>query len=403
MSDARTAHSTGFEEAKRVILDSATRMEGERVELLEARGRVLTADATAPWDLPRFANSAMDGFAVRAADGNAGETLRVIEFIPAGARPTKTVEKGTAARIMTGAPVPAGADSVVPFEEAEAADDTVRAVGEVKPWQNIRRAGDDVHAGEVALPAGRLLRPLEINLLASCGKTHVDVVRRPKVAIISTGDELVMLGETPGAAQIVNSNAYSLAAAVRALGAEPVMLGIARDNLESHREKLAAGLQCDMMITSAGVSVGDKDFVRRVLSELGVRMEFERVRVRPGKAMAFGKLGAKLVFGLPGNPVSSMLSFEEFVAPALRKMMGQKARGDEMFVAILHHEVKKKRDLTVLLRVKLELGAGHWLASSSGIQETGRVRTLVDADAVAVLPEGVDHLEAGARVAVHWL
>ena len=403
MSLLKGASSTGFEEAKRIILDSATRLPGESVELLKAAGRVLTSDAASPWNLPRFANSAMDGFAVRAEDCNAGETLQVVEFVPAGARPTKKIERGTAARIMTGAPVPDGADCVVPFENATEAGGSVRANEPVKLWQNIRRAGEDARTGEVVLAAGRLLRPLEINLLASCGRTHVDVVRRPRVAILSTGDELVMLGETPGAVQIVNSNAYSLASAVSALGAEPVMLGIARDNWESHREKISEGLQCDVLITSAGVSVGDKDFVRRVLEELGVHLQFERVRVRPGKAMAFGKLDGKLVFGLPGNPVSSMLSFEEFVAPTLRKMMGVKARGDEIFEAVLRHEVTKKRDLTMLLRVKLELGEGHWVASSSGVQETGRVRTLVEADAVAVLPEGVEHFAAGARVPVHWL
>ncbi|MDR3763431.1 MAG: molybdopterin molybdotransferase MoeA [Acidobacteriota bacterium] len=396
-------NSTAFEEAKKIILDSAARLDGETVELMESLGRVLTRDVAAPWNLPRFATSAMDGFAVRAEDCNAGLTLPVIEFVPAGAWPTKTVEKGTAARIMTGAPVSEGADSVLPFEDATAEGETVRANGAVKPGQNVRRPGEDAQAGEVVLGAGRLIRAEEINLLATCGKTQVEVVRRPRVAILSTGDELVTLGETPVKAQIVNSNAYSLAAAVRALGAEPVMLGIARDTLESHREKISEGLKCDVLITSAGVSVGDKDFVRRVLEEMGVRIQFERVRVRPGKAMAFGKLGTKLVFGLPGNPVSSMLSFTEFAAPSLRKMMGVASPRDQMFEAELCHEVKKKSDLTFFLRVKLEMSEGRWLASNSGVQETGRVRTLVEADAVAVLPEGVEHFAIGARVPVHWL
>jgi molybdopterin molybdotransferase len=403
MSDAHGARRLGFAEAQKVILDTVRRLDGEMVQLLEAAGRVLDQDVIAPWNLPRFSNSAMDGYAVRYEDCKNGEKLRITGFLPAGAQATTAVEAGTAIRIMTGAPIPQGCDCVVPFEDAEETDGEVRATGAVKAGKHIRSEGEDVREGEAVLTAGRLLRPAEISLMASCGCTQVRVMRRPRVAIVSTGDELVPLGETPGVAQIVNSNAYSLAAAVQAAGAEAVMLGIARDTKESHLEKLVAALKYDVVITSAGISVGDRDMVKSTLQELGVRLAFERVRVKPGKVMAFGAVGEKLVFGLPGNPVSSMLTFEEFVAPALRKMMGREEPVDRLFTAELAQEVIKTRDVTLLLRVKLERVDGRWIARSAGVQETGLVRTLAEANGVALLPEGFATVAAGTPVQVHWL
>jgi molybdopterin molybdotransferase len=403
MNGTQKTRGLGFEEAQKRILDTARQLNGETVELLEASGRVLDEDVKSPWNLPRFSNSAMDGYAVRYADCKREGTLRIIEFVPAGAQATKAVEPGTAIKIMTGAPVPEGCDCIVPFEEAEESGDEVRITGTAKLGKHIRPAGEDVRQGEVVLTAGRVLRSFEINLLASCGYAQVRVVRRPRVAVVATGDELVALGQTPGVAQIINSNAYSLTAAARAAGAEAVMLGIARDTKASHREKLAEGLKCDVLITSAGVSVGEHDLVRGILAELGVTLVFERVRVKPGKGMTFGTMGEKLVFSLPGNPVSSMLTFEEFVAPALRKMMGREEPVERLFAAELQHEVHKPREMALLLRVKLERVNGKWFARSAGVQETGLVRTLVEADGVALLPEGCDSFAAGTAVQVHWL
>jgi molybdopterin molybdotransferase len=390
-----------FEEARRIILELVEALSTERVKLLESNGRILAEDGVAPWNLPRFSNSAMDGYAVRAED--CGAVLQVIDYVAAGGRPARAVTAGTAIKIMTGAPVPDGCDSVVPFEEIEEAEETVRATAVVKPGQHIRIAGEDVREGEVVLTSGRLVRPFEINMMASFGKEYVTVVRRARVAIVATGDELVELGETPGFGQIVDSNAYSLAAAVSALGAIPMIVGIARDNLASHREMLQEGLKADVLITSAGVSVGDRDFVREVLEEMGVKTVFWRVKVKPGKAMAFGIKDGRPVFALPGNPVSSMLTFEEFAAPALLKMMGHSITVKPLFPAVLQSGLKKKKGQTALVRVKLECTNGRYLAWSAGRQDTGFVRTMMDANAVAVLPAERDEFLAGEEVQVHLL
>jgi molybdopterin molybdotransferase len=345
----------------------------------------------------------MDGYAVRAEDCNAGRALPVIDSVAAGGRSARAVEAGTAIKIMTGAPVPDGCDSVLPFENAEETENTVRALDSIRLGQHIRPMGEDVREGETILAAGRLVRPYEINMLACCGRENVAVVRRPRVAILATGDELVELGEFPGPAKIVNSNAYSLAAAVKQLGAVPVMVGIARDNLASHREKLKQGLEADVLVTSAGVSVGEHDLVREVLEEMGVKIVFWRVRVKPGKAMAFGMKDGRPVFALPGNPVSSMLTFEEFVAPALLKMMGHFEMVKALFPAVLQSDLRKKKGQTALVRVKLECTNGRYLAWSAGRQDTGLVRTMMDANGVAVLPADRETFAAGEEVQVHLL
>jgi molybdopterin molybdotransferase len=393
----------GFDEARRMILEAVAPLEGERVELLESLGRVLAEDVVSPWNLPSFSNSAMDGYAVRAEDCGNGRALPIIDYVAAGGRAAKALAPETAIKIMTGAPVPDGCDSVVPFERAEERDGAVRVAGDVVRGQHIRREGEDVRGGETVLRTGRLVRPFEINMLACCGQEHVAVVRRPTVAIVSTGDELVALGEIPGPGQIVNSNGSSLAAAIRGVGARAVPLGIARDNLASHREKLAEGLKADVLITSAGVSVGDYDLVREVLEELGVEFVFWRVKVKPGKAMAFGRRQGKVVFALPGNPVSSMLTFEEFVAPALLKMMGHRECVKPLFPAELQGEVRKKAGVTQLLRVRLEHANGKCQAWSAGKQETGLVKTLMEADAIAVLAAESEVIERGEEVLVHLL
>ena len=274
-----------FEEARRIILEYVTPLGVESVELLGSLSRVLAEDVIAPWDLPSFDNSAMDGYAVRAADCQASSALPIIDYVPAGRRATKSVMPGTAIKIMTGAPLPDGADSIVPIEHAVESGGTVRVMQPVEQHQYVRFAGEDMRKGETVLVAGTLVRPYEINLLASFGKEYVTVVRKPKVAIVATGDELIALGETPSIGKIVNSNSYSLAAAITSAGAIPMLLGIARDDLGSHREKLAEGLKADVLITSAGVSVGDRDLVREVLEELGVEIVFWRVKVKPGKAL----------------------------------------------------------------------------------------------------------------------
>jgi len=391
------------EEARRIILERVRTLDAERVGLLESRGRVLAVDVAAPWGLPSFTNSAMDGYAVRAEDCRDGVALAIIDYVPAGGRATKSVLPGTAIKIMTGAPLPDGCDSIVPFEHATEVGGTVCVGQPVVAHQHVRFAGEDVSQGEIVLASGAVVRPYEINMLACLGMEDIEVVRRPTVAIVATGDELIALGDRPVPGRIVNSNSYSLAAAIGGVGALPLLLGIAGDNLPVLREKLAEGLKADVLITSAGVSMGDRDLVREVLAELGVEIQFWKVKVKPGKSLAFGVLGEKLVFALPGNPVSAMLTFEEFAAPALLKMMGHRQPVKLLLPAVLQGVIRKKLGETHLVRVRLEYSGGKYLAWSAGKQDTGRLKTLLQANALAVLPAEREYFAAGEEIQVHLL
>jgi molybdopterin molybdotransferase len=393
-----------FEDARSMILDSVVPLGVERVALLEALGRVLAEDVTAPWNMPICDNSAMDGYAVRAADCvSMPVTLRITGYIPAGGEVPGPVEAGCAMRIMTGAPIPPGCDAVVPVEETDGDEDTVTMAARVAPRQHIRFAGEDIGYGEMALPSGTLIRPAEISILASFGKVCVPVYRRTRVAILSTGDELIELGAPLAPGKIINSNALSLAAAVMEIGAQPLLIGIARDNRASHLEKMREGLKADVLITSAGVSAGDRDLVREVLGELGVRQLFWRVDVRPGGPLAFGLFEGKPVFSLPGNPVSTMVTFEEFARPALLKMMGHKRVVKPLIKAVLRDEVRKKPGKVHFLRVRLTCADGRYQAYSSGDQNTGILKTMLLADALAILPADRVSFAPGDEVDVHIL
>ncbi|MFB3814058.1 MAG: gephyrin-like molybdotransferase Glp [Terriglobales bacterium] len=392
-----------FEEARQLVLSNITRLGTERVELLESVGRVLAEDVVAPWDMPLCDNSAMDGFAVRAADCADARPLPVSGYILAGGEVTGALRPGCAIRIMTGAPVPPGCDAVIPIEETETTDEQVRPAATVVPGQHVRRAGEDVRQGETAVPAGTLIRPPEISMLASFGKLMVPVFRRARVAIVSTGDELIEAGEPLAPGKIINSNSLSLAAALKEIGAVPVLIGIARDNVESHREKMIEGLKADALITSAGVSAGDRDLVRDVLAGLGVKQLFWRVGMKPGGPTAFGLKDGKPVFSLPGNPVSTMITFEEFVRPALLKMMGHRRVLKPFARAVLQHDVNKKAGKIQFLRVRLQSANGALVACSSGDQNTGILKTMLQADGIAVLPADRTSFSAGEPVNVHIL
>lgn len=393
-----------FEEARNIILSKVNVCDVEHVQLLDAVGRVLAEDVSAPWDMPLWDNSAMDGYAVRSADcGEIPCTLTVTDFLPAGARADGiTVKAGCAVRIMTGAPTPVGCDSVVPVEETDDGHKIVTLNEAVVSGQHIRLCGEDVQAGVTFVRAGTLIRPPEVNMLATFGVALVPVFRRPLVAILSTGDELVELGRTPGPGEIINSNTLSLAAAVQEAGGIPRILGIARDNLASHREMLGAGLKADVLITSAGVSAGDCDFVRDVLEELGARQLFWKVGIKPGGPTAFAVHGATPVFSLPGNPVSTMITFEEFVRPALLKMQGHQHVLRPLFKAVLREDLKKKPGKVQIVRIRLEREKGRWVASSAGNQQTAILRTMVDATALAILPADSCSFAAGDEVDVHF-
>ncbi len=393
-----------FEKARQVILENITPSGVEQVSLLDAVGRVLAHDIVAPWDMPLWDNSAMDGYAVRSADcGQTSCKLKVTGYLPAGAKGDGIeVNPGCAVRIMTGAPTPSGCDAVVPVEETDDGQQEVTLLQPVTKGQHIRLRGEDVMSGTFFVRAGAIVRPPEVNILATFGKAAVPIHRRPVVAILSTGDELIELGRTPGPGEIVNSNALSLAAAVIETGCIPRILGIARDNRESHLEKLREGLKADVLITSAGVSAGDRDLVRGVLDELGARQLFWKVGVKPGGPTAFAMHGATPVFSLPGNPVSTMITFEEFVRPALLKMLGHRQVLRPLFKAVLREKLLKKPGKVQIVRLLLENDGGRWFAGSAGNQQTAILKTMVDAQALAVLPAESSHFAAGDEVDVHF-
>lgn len=393
-----------FEEARRLILDTVQPLGVERISLLDATGRILAENIAAPWDLPLWDNSAMDGYAVRAEDCQTIPCrLRVTGFLPAGAKADGvTVEPGCAVRIMTGAPTPAGCSAVVPVEETDDGQQEVTLLEPVKNGQHFRFQGEDVAAGVTFVRAGTIVRPPEVNMLAGFGLALVPVYRRPVVAILSTGDELVELGRTPGPGEIVNSNTLSLAAAVTECGCIPRIIGIARDNRESHLEKLAEGLKADVLITSAGVSAGDCDLVRDILEELGTKQVFWKVGIKPGGPTAFAMHGTTPVFSLPGNPVSTMITFEEFVRPALLKMQGHQRVLRPLFKVTLRDALSKKAGKVQIVRLRLEKEGGLWYATSAGNQQTAILKTMVDAQAIAVLPAESTSFTIGEEVEAHF-
>jgi molybdopterin molybdotransferase len=392
-----------YEEARSIILKSVPTLGVERVSLLDSLGRVIAEDIVAPWDMPSFDNSAMDGFAVREEDCRGKTPLKIIDYIPAGGAASTPLEAGSAMKIMTGAPIPEGCDAVVPVENTEEMDGEVLIREKVYLRQHIRFRGEDVPAGETIIPAGTVIRPPEISMLASFGRAVVPVYRKARVAILSTGDELVELGVTPKKGEIINSNTLSLAASVLECGAIPLILGIARDNPDSHREKMLEGLKADVLITSAGVSAGDRDLVREILAELGVEQLFWRVDIKPGGPTAFGMKDGKPVFSLPGNPVSTMVTFEEFVRPAILRMMGHRRVIKPFVKAVLHGKARKKPGKINFLRVRLTNENGRYLAHSSGDQNTGILKTMLLADAMARLPADRTEFAPGDEVDVHIL
>jgi molybdopterin molybdotransferase len=393
-----------FEEARTSILECMRPVGIERVHLLAAAGRILAEDLSAPWDMPLWDNSAMDGYAVRWQDcTNMPCTLRVTGFLPAGAKVDGiTVEAGCAVRIMTGAPIPDGCDAVVPVEEADDGQQKVTVREPLQKGQHIRFRAEDVAVGVIFVRSGTRIRPPEINMLAGFGMALVPVFRRPIVAILSTGDELVELGRTPGPGEIINSNTLSLAAAVQEAGCIPRIIGIARDNRESHVEKLGEGLKADVLITSAGVSAGDCDLVRDVLEELGAKQIFWKVGIKPGGPTAFAMHGSTPVFSLPGNPVSTMITFEEFVRPALLRMQGHHRVFKPLFKVVLRDPLRKKTGKVQMVRLRLEKEHGRWFASSAGNQQTAILKTMIDAQAIAVLPAESTSFAAGDEVDAHF-
>jgi molybdopterin molybdotransferase len=395
------------DDAQAQMLDGLIPLAAEEVALEEALSRVLAAPLTSLTTLPPWDNSAMDGFALRAADAREGAQLRVVGEVAAGQRPDITVVAGTAVRILTGAPVPPGADTVVPVEDTDAPagvaalPTTVTINQDFAAGAHIRRAGSDLRAGQQILEAGTQLDPTSIAVAAAAGHGRLPVHRPPRVAVLATGDELVPAGEPLDEAQIPDSNTPGLAAAARDAGAEVRSLGIARDTRESVLEALNRGLPwADVIVASGGVSVGAHDVVKDAFASVG-KIELWRIAVQPGKPLAFGRSGKTLLFGLPGNPVSSLVTFELFVRPTLRRLSGlPDGSGRDLVRATFTDSVRKAHNRRAYIRVKLEHAAEKWRASLAGGQDSHMLSALAAADGLAIIPEAMDGAEPGQELQV---
>lgn len=389
-------------EAQCLVLESVAALGTEEVKLERSLGCVLAEDICSNRDQPPYDISAMDGYALRSADlASIPATLEIVEDIKAGDMPSKTLAAGQCARIMTGAPVPQGADAVVRVEDTKAlADNRVQINQAVKAGNDIRRRGENMFNGEVVLTTGTEITPGVIGVLATVKRAQVQIYRRPRVAILSTGNELEGLDEPVDPNKIPNSNSYALMAQAQALGIEPTLLGIARDDPDELARYLKRGLEYDVLLVSGGTSVGVHDYVRPTIEALGAQMLFWRVAMKPGHPVAFGKVGEKIIFGLPGNPVSSMVCFEQFVAPALRRMMGHARTYRRTIEARLTHNVKHQPGRTEFIRVMLAKEKGGYAATSTGAQGSGMLLSMARADGLAVLPAETNGLAADSRVTV---
>ena len=414
------------EQALEKILSYVDVLEEEQVPILDSLGQVLAEDIISDINIPPLDNSAMDGYAVQSSDtiGTGKESprfLRVIDTVSAGSISECEVEPGTAIRIMTGAPVPKGADSVVRFEDTDeeqrkesSADQPIAEVGvlcKAETGLNIRRAGEDISRGATVLRKGTLIRPSEVGVLASLGRSKVTVIRRPVVAILATGNELVSIGEPLPAGKIYNSNTYSVAALVQRYGGIPKILGIAQDSEDSLVTKIRQGLDADMLITSGGVSMGDYDIVKDILVKEG-EITFWTVRMKPGKPLAFGTIkgidrsgkSRNLPhLGLPGNPVSSMVTFELFARPAIRKMMGKKNLGKPTVEAVLEDSIVNTDGRRVFTRAIVEKRGSQYFARLTGPQGSGILTSMSLANGLVIVPEDKAKVNKGEIVQVMML
>jgi len=393
-------------EAQALVLAETPRAGAETLAVPNALGRVLAEPVVSGRTIPPADNSAMDGYAVRAAElagasPEAPVALRVAFEVAAGGGAPRALAAGEAARIFTGAPLPPGADSVVRQEDAERAGEVVRVRAAPAPGLDVRPAGEDVRAGETVLEAGTLLGPAHLGMLAALGRSVVAVTQRPRVAILSGGDELVEPDGDVAGGRIVSSNSWSLAAQCREAGAIPHYLGIARDDPAEIERRLRAGLRADVLVSSAGVSVGDRDHVRGVLEKLGCSIRFWGVRMKPGYPMVFGRFDeGPMVFGLPGNPVSAMVTFEQFVRPALRRMLGHRALFRPLVRARLAEGLRKPAGRLHFVRVHLERRDGGLWARPTGSQSSGVLRSMILGQGLLIFPAKATELAAGAEAPV---
>jgi molybdopterin molybdotransferase len=396
-------------EAVALIIGDVSALDVERVPLLDALGRVLATDARATYTLPACDNSAMDGYAVRAselagASADAPRTFRVVETVQAGQFPSRAIEPGEATRIMTGAPLPIGADTVVRVEDTDAGIDIVRALSDRDAGKNVRPRGEDFREGDVVLAAGEPIGGAQIGVLASLGMAEVPVHRAPRVAILGSGDELVDIDEfdrVVAGEKIVASNSYTLHALVRAAGGVSVPLGNAPDTPAAIRALFAAAVATkpDLIVSSAGISVGEFDYTRNALAELGADLKFWKVRMRPGAPLGFGTVAGIPWAGLPGNPVSVMVTFELFVRPAILRMLGHTRLHRRPVPVTLEEPVRIGARLTHFLRAIVTVQpSGELTARLTGGQGSGILTSMARANALLVVPEDQPSHAAGDRL-----
>ena len=395
--------------ALRMILDSVHPSRRESVGLENACGRTAAENVSAREPLPRFRNSSMDGYAVRTADiasasADRPVTLSIAGESSAGNPFTGSFRKGSALRIMTGGKLPAGADAVVPLERAAAEGDrTVSFSRPARPGDFVRLPGEDIKRGGRVIARGDLLTPAHVGMLAATGNASVHVAVRPRVAILATGDELVRPGRKPGEGRIRNSSSYTLMALVSEAGAKPGFLGIAKDRKKEIRHMVRRGLSFDLLLLTGGVSVGAHDHVREVLEKCGVGIRFWRVNIRPGSPLLFGVAGRTLVFGLPGNPVSTGVTFLQFVRPAIRKMLGRGTLVPAQFTAVTDEALTVREGKRCYLRGIVRQEGSVLRVRTTGSQSSGVMSSLVNANCLIVLPEGTTDVPEGSTVMIEFL
>ena len=393
------------DEARERVLSKIAPLQPLELPLTEAFGCVLARDVVAERDIPEFASSAMDGFAVLSSEVADATTaspveLRVVGRALIGQRPEGTVGGGEAISIATGAPIPAGADTIVPIEDCQTSGDRVRILRGTSAGKHVRPAGEDVKAGEPLLPIGRRIQAPELGLLATAGVSHPLVRPRPRVTVISTGDELIPPTQTPEFGQIRDSNAYTLFAALREAGAVPTLAGIVRDDVDALKDVVLSHLvQSDAFVSSGGVSVGERDVVKAAFFRRG-DLDFYKVAMQPGMPQGFGHIEGKPYFGLPGNPVSVFVSFELFIRPALMKMMGRRSLARPEISAKLDAEVTGPKGKTQFARVRVKRTAQGWIATPTGSRGSNLFATVARANGLAVIPPGIDTADAGSEVRV---
>ena len=394
----------GIDEALDTVLAEVEPLGTERVPLLEALGRACAVDVVSPEAVPGFTNSAMDGFALRGEDLAGGRReFTVVAEIPAGRPSSRHLFAGEAAKIMTGAPLPPGADTVVPVELTIASETGVLLTEAPAPGSNVRLAGEDLAPGDLLLRPGDRVGAAEVGLLASVGVETLPVVRRPRVAILATGSELVPPGQPLAPGQIRNSNSFTAYAQVVAAGGDPILLGIAADDPGETRRLLAAALEQDVVLTSGGVSVGEFDFVKQVQEELGVERRFWGVKTKPGKPLAFGVRGDTLVFGIPGNPVASMVSFELYIRPAVLALQGRRDLYRPYVIAAAAEPVRAAKERIELRRCRLARDGGPWRFTTTGPQGSGILRSMALAHGLAIVPAEHPGGPVGLELAVQLL